>query len=230
MKIPCIIHQTWKSHDIPEMFAQMAQTWKSRHPHWEYRLWTDDMNRDFIATHFPHFLSVYDNYPTNIQRVDAVRYFALYKYGGFFIDLDFECLARLDPLLSQNNTCIFGKEPEEHCLIHEKDLIISNAFMGAIPDSEFFRYICEELLHPTDTTTHPNNRVLESTGPFMLSRIYQQYPRKDEINLLAPELLYPLTKDELEAPDYSSQDTTILTRLQHAYGIHHYAGTWWKKS
>jgi len=47
-KIPLIIHQTWKDLNIPEHYKPLVKTWKENHPGWEYILWTDKMNRDFI--------------------------------------------------------------------------------------------------------------------------------------------------------------------------------------
>lgn len=227
--IPCIIHQTWRDHNVPEAFEQMSHSWRNKHPQWEYRFWTDEMNRDFIASNFPSFLPVYDNYPTAIQRVDAVRYLVLYKYGGFYIDMDFECLSGIHSLVSKA-PCVFGKEPVEHCLIHEKEIIISNAFMGAVPGTHFFESICNELQSFKIITDHRNNQVLESTGPFMLSRIYSSYERKSEISLLEADLLYPFTMEELEQLGKGQYCPELEARLEKAYGIHHYAGTWWKKN
>ena len=45
-------------------------------------LHTDADNRAFIAREFPEYLGLYDGYDTHIKRVDAVRYFLLYRYGG----------------------------------------------------------------------------------------------------------------------------------------------------
>ena len=50
------------------------------HPSWEYKLWTDEDNRNLIKDHYPWFLKTYDEYDVNIKRVDAVRYFYLYHY------------------------------------------------------------------------------------------------------------------------------------------------------
>lgn len=227
MKIPFIIHQTWKDEHLPKAFERMSRTWKDNHVHWEYHLWTDEMNRAFIATHYPYFLPVYDAYPMPIQRVDAVRYFILLKYGGFFIDLDFECLANIDPL-AEKGPCVFGKEPSEHCLIHGKDMIISNAFMGAVPGCHFIGEVCGVLETGRSVTDHRNDQVLESTGPFMLSHVYAQYPHKNDVSLLEPEILYPLTKDEIDAWGDQPFNTTIRSRVPYAYGIHRFAGTWWK--
>lgn len=229
MQIPQIIHQTWKNESLPENFKRMSNSWKERHRDWKYIFWTDEMNRNFIKDNFSYFLPIFDGYESNIQRVDAVRYFILYKYGGVFIDLDFECLANINPLLG-NSMCIFGKEPLEHCNIHNKDIIISNAFMGTREKAPFFFALCKELENIDHYISHPNNKILESTGPFMLSRAYKKYDKKEEITLLESEIIYPLTKTELDEWNIEPQDLVIKQKLKKAYGIHHYAGTWWKKT
>lgn len=223
MNIPRIIHQTWKNNDVPASFQELATTWKRLHPGWEYQFWTDEMNRNFIEEHYPAFLDIYDNYPANIQRVDAVRYFALYTYGGVYIDMDFECLQNITPLLEKAD-CVFGKEPADHCITHSKDIIICNAFMASIPQHPFFGSLCNELSKNITVTDHPFNNILETTGPFMLSRVYENYPARETVSLLEAEILYPLTQKELQedGPDLSQ-------KLSQAYAIHHYAGTWWKK-
>ena len=89
----------------------LAESWRRNHPGWEYRLWTDTQNREFIRTRYPDFLVRYDSYPYHIQRVDAVRYFILYTFGGLYVDLDFECIHSLERLLAEHE-CLFGLEPQ----------------------------------------------------------------------------------------------------------------------
>lgn len=38
MRIPKIIHQTWKDDRLPKAFQLLAQTWRDMLPDWEYRL------------------------------------------------------------------------------------------------------------------------------------------------------------------------------------------------
>ncbi|XZF16130.1 glycosyltransferase family 32 protein [Chitinophagaceae bacterium MMS25-I14] len=218
MHIPRVIHQTWKTSDVPDDMRQMAVTWQQNHHGWKYMLWTDEMNRRFVATHFPEYLSIYDRFPAAIQRVDAVRYMILYKLGGIFVDLDFECLRNIMPLL-EGHICVFGREPDAHCSIHNKKQIISNAFMASVPGHDFFYAILEEIKSGPQITSHRFDRVLESTGPFMLTRVYEKSGRKEDITILPSELLYPLTKQQLE--NHERPDNT-------AYALHHYHGTWWK--
>src|ERR1700755_3694858 len=90
------IFQTWKSKtSLPDNFRYWHSTIVGKNPDFAVTLWDDADNRNFIAGNFPWFLSIYDQLPAEIYRVDCVRYFYLYAYGGFYIDLDTECLAPL---------------------------------------------------------------------------------------------------------------------------------------
>lgn len=52
------------------------------HPTWEYRLWTDEANRELVREHYPWLLETYDSFPENIMRADTARVLYLHKYGG----------------------------------------------------------------------------------------------------------------------------------------------------
>ncbi|KAF7896497.1 hypothetical protein EAF00_006511 [Botryotinia globosa] len=66
---------------------------------WDYVLWTSRKSLAFIKTHYPSFLKTYISYPSNSQRVKAMKYLLLYKYGGIVLDMDTICLRALDPFL-----------------------------------------------------------------------------------------------------------------------------------
>lgn len=96
-RIPKIIHQTYKTLDsIPGKWLAPQQLVRSHNPEFDYLFWTDESLRIFIQTNYPSFLPTYDSYPYTIQRIDAARYFLLYHYGGFYIDLDIGEHTQLD--------------------------------------------------------------------------------------------------------------------------------------
>jgi len=229
MNIPRIIHQTWKSEEIPPAFKIFQHSWQSNHPLWLHMLWTDEMNREFIESNYPHFLSIYDGYATNIQRVDAARYFILYHYGGVYVDLDFLCLRNIEPIL-EGESCVLGREPDEHCKIHKKKIIVSNAFIASTPRHDFISALCGEVSNPIRAAYSRNDRILESTGPFMLTRSYERFDLKQQVKLLPHNILYPLNKSELGKLSATDQVTSKFSeKLENAYAIHYYWGSWWKR-
>ncbi|HTH83008.1 MAG TPA: glycosyltransferase [Mucilaginibacter sp.] len=228
--IPKIIHQTWKDTNIPAHLSPLAETWKSNHPDWEYILWTDEANESFIKKYHPDFLSVYQSLPHAIQRVDLVRYFILYEFGGVFIDLDFECLINISPLLI-NEQCVLGIEPEQHCERHQKELIVCNAFMACCAQNDFFKSICNEFKTTIYTAAHKYAwlEILESTGPFKLTRIYNAYNNKHAVKLLSSDLIYPLSLDETRELINNEKTVSkeIQKKIKRAYAVHYFLGSWW---
>ncbi|MDB5119779.1 MAG: glycoside transferase family 32 [Sphingobacteriales bacterium] len=230
--IPHIIHQTWIDSTLPNHMSILSETWKAKHPGWQYVFWTDQMNRDFIKEYHSDFLRIYDGYPHNIQRVDAVRYFILYRMGGVFIDLDFECLCNIEPLL-KDQECVFGLEPEEHCQRFKKQKIICNAFMACNPKNPFFKTICTHLKNNEDLrgSNIPEwLHVLESTGPFKLTKIFSNYDSKHAIKLLAADTIYPLSVQETREllGEKGIMNEHMQDKIDNAYAVHYFLGSWWE--
>ncbi|KAH7113164.1 nucleotide-diphospho-sugar transferase [Dactylonectria estremocensis] len=90
-QIPRILHQTCKNETIPLIWAESQRSCLKTYSDFEYKLWTDELARDFLSSEYPWFLDTWDNYPFPIQRADAIRYFVLYHYGGIYLDMDTVC-------------------------------------------------------------------------------------------------------------------------------------------
>jgi mannosyltransferase OCH1-like enzyme len=223
--IPKIIHQTWKSATLPPPFDTLADTWKQLHPSWQYRLWTDEMNRDFIKEHFPGFLPRYDSYPRNIQRIDAFRYFLLLKEGGVYVDVDFECISCIEPLL-EGAACVIGKEPPLHCERFQMNMILCNAFMASSPGNDFMRFVCNQVLEYPSIEVHSPKDVLDTTGPFMLTHAFGQFAQKHAIKILEHETMYPLTMFEVKHVLDDTITEEMQKRIEQAFAVHYFWGSW----
>lgn len=68
-----LIHQSWKTDDVPDRFRAWADNWRIINgDKWEYVLWTDDDNLELVKTRFPQWLDTYQKLPKNIFRADMV--------------------------------------------------------------------------------------------------------------------------------------------------------------
>ncbi|TVY49508.1 Mannosyl phosphorylinositol ceramide synthase [Lachnellula occidentalis] len=180
--IPKIIHQTYKNSTIPAKWKPSQQSCIDLHDDYEYKLWTDDMSREFIVNEYPWFTATFDSYPFPIQRADAIRYFVLHFYGGVYIDLDDGCNRRLDPLLSYpawlRRTIPTG---------------ISNDAMGSVAQHPFFTHVIESLASYNRNWGLPYISVMYSTGPLFLSVMWKEYlgtkrePMEHVRTLMPPE-------------------------------------------
>ena len=73
-------------------------------------------------------------------------------------------------------------------------------------------------------------RVMETTGPFMVTRMYESFPDKSEITLLPANLIAPLTKSEVEAIVNGNQTVEIENKVEKAYAVHYFFGSWISKT
>ncbi|MDE7407268.1 MAG: glycosyl transferase [Muribaculaceae bacterium] len=94
--IPKIIHYCWLSNDpVPAQLQRCIDTWKPLLPDYEIWLWDferlgDDLN-DWVREAF--------NAKKYAFAADYVRAYALYNYGGIYMDSDVELLKSFDPFL-----------------------------------------------------------------------------------------------------------------------------------
>jgi len=53
LPVPAIIHQTWKSKNIPEKWQKAQKSCIDLHPDYEYKLWTDEEGLELIEVGAP---------------------------------------------------------------------------------------------------------------------------------------------------------------------------------
>ena len=97
--IPKLIHQFWqdKNENPPrDILLKISEIWKEKNPSWEYHLWNCKTSETILLKYFPWFINRYNNYRYDVQRWDAICYLILFKFGGVYVDMDYECLESLD--------------------------------------------------------------------------------------------------------------------------------------
>jgi len=155
--IPKIIHQSWKTADVPEAFQRWSQTWKDCLPGWEFKLHTDKDNRQIFANKFPKLLPTFDGYRHGVMRADASRLAYMATDGGLYADLDIECVKDPFTVVGQANSIVLACEGCRQ---------ISNAFMmGGESAKPFYR----ELLWKLPENANASG-ILEATGPLFITR------------------------------------------------------------
>src|SRR3712207_1506593 len=94
MAIPLTFHQLWLGPDpMPAEFQEFRTTWQRLHPGWEHKLWTD-------ATLPPlENQRAFDLARSAAARSNIARYEIVRRFGGVYIDTDFECKRSLEALL-----------------------------------------------------------------------------------------------------------------------------------
>jgi mannosyltransferase OCH1-like enzyme len=197
---PRIIHQTWKTEEIPEHWALSKKNWLKYHPDWLHVLWTDSDIRRYIAERHPAFLALHDFYPYSIQRADMIRYFVLHDFGGIYSDLDLYPTENVEAHLGSTENCfVFSGFVKT----------FTNCFMVSKQGSALMAQVVAALADPWPWwSVGKHLTVMASTGPYLLDRVllateypftvlprkkFMAYSAADPENTLKPgALLHPL--------------------------------------
>lgn len=83
---PIVIHQT-----MPYQKLGLGNTWTDWYPTALHVRWSDADNRKLVATAYPEHLALYDDLALTVQRTDVARLLYLHRFGGLYVDDDYEC-------------------------------------------------------------------------------------------------------------------------------------------
>ena len=185
MAIPRIIHQVWFKvgkgpATPPKEYDAMRQSWRDYHPDWTFYDWDLPASRQFLADYYPEYLPLFDSYKKTIYQIDAIRYFLLHHYGGFYVDTDATCVRSLEPLRKHRVILATNKYISTGLIIH------NNHFMAAVPRSAFFESCYQKLpaARPLNSKQHSYVSVMTVAGPFFLTSVAGMYKKKNDIYIL----------------------------------------------
>lgn len=209
--IPKIIHYCWLSGDpIPENLQKCMNSWKKFLPDYEFILW--DRNRfDINSTLWTKQAFEAKKYAF---AADYIRLYAVYNYGGIYMDMDVEVLKTFDDLL--NGPYIFGKESEKGI---EAGIFGAEKHTSILKDC--LNYYENRSFILKDGTY--DIRPLPSIMYEVLSHNNQiKERRKQNINSV-PNQIFVFSPDFLTAKSYKTGEIHVT---KNTYTIHHFAGSW----
>ncbi len=126
--IPKIIHQIWLGRKIPQEYKEFQDSWKSKHPEWEYILWNQDsLKKAFPAGFYNQNMFEQARHDGNFAKMaDVARYEILHEFGGLYVDCDCKCIKPFD-ILHQTFDFYAGLEHIAN------GLLVGNALIGSQP-------------------------------------------------------------------------------------------------
>ncbi len=193
-KIPKILHQIWLGPKTPPVyFSVFRDKWKSVHPDWEYRLWTDadisDLNPDLI--------DLIDQSPNYAEKSDILRSEILDRFGGVYFDVDMECHHALDELHHKYDLYV-GIEYPHKIATTNNQVWLGISIMASRPNHPILKrwkeYIRARWDEVNNQYTSPIERVINHTYfPFTLAFL-EKYQDDNLTNIAFPATyFYPLS-------------------------------------
>lgn len=195
--IPKIIHYCWLSgNPVPEELQKCMKSWKEKLPEYDFMLW--DFNRFDINS------STWVKEAFNAKKyafaADYIRLFALYNYGGIYMDMDVEVLKPFDNMLDR-----------KYLLAYEEKNRIEAGIMGSEPKAEWLK---KSLEYYKDRSFYKKNGEIDNRPlPMILNEIISaNFP---EMRIMGTDVF--TTK---------SMRTGEINITKNSYTVHHFAGSW----
>lgn len=227
LRIPKIIHQIWLGSPVPKVFEKWMNSWASLQG-WQYMLWTDENVKD-LRMHNQHIYNQSTNYG---EKSDILRLEILSKFGGVYVDVDFECLKpEVFEELHHSYDFYIGFEPLEHGFVQKFNMFkVCNAIVASAPSHPLIQDLIINL-RANYYAYFKNCSVIQRTGPSFLTRMICEHELAGlhtKRNMYLPcTFFYPTSEQEtryfLEHPD-------IPCRLRkETAGFHYWFGSWWRE-
>ncbi|RWL96356.1 MAG: glycosyl transferase [Mesorhizobium sp.] len=215
--IPKILHQTWKTGQIPTRFQAYVESWKRHHPDWTMMFWNDRQLLEFVARHYPDFLPTFCSYQSGVLRADAGRYLLLHHFGGVYADIDCECVAPFDPLASEDRIVVC-KEPDTHARVQADfrrlPYLLFNGTIASPAGHPFWLHLLSFLPGLARA-----KETIDATGPCVMTSAQLSYADQSAFAIHPSALFAPV-----DSAGRSSDDGAATL------SIHHWAGTWWTRA
>jgi len=207
MSIPKVIHYCWfGTKSLPLLEKNCIESWKKRLPDYELKLWNES---SFDINSVLYVKQAYECKKFAFVS-DYVRMYALYNYGGIYLDTDVEILQPLDVFLE--NEIFMG---------FENKTMLGTAIIGAIKNCLiFFEIMNHYHQHPfldeknrQDTTANPQLLVNALLKQGFKKENSKQFI--DNIHIYERDVFFP---KKLDKGSFGTTERTV--------SIHHFSGSW----
>lgn len=196
--IPRIFHCIWLG---PVKMPSHFSSWIGQHPNWELRLWK---RADLMKLQNEHTFCEARTYS---EKSDVWRYELLNRFGGVYLDTDFECLRPLDELVEDLD-----------CFAATQDgSIISTGMLGAVPGHPLVRAVVNAMPVGFPRSGNPD----ENSGPRWFTKLVEKENFRSQITVFPQTLFYPLVYGDRDNPPED-----LRAAFPQAYAVHHWHHSW----
>lgn len=212
--IPKIFHQIWLGKRLPRnlsnsrtdnFYRKWHNSWLIHNPDWKFVVWNDDRIKEFTDDD-PEFLNLLNACQSFSEKSDLLRFKILEKYGGVYIDTDFECLKSIDPLLKDKDFVICKENSRKLC----------GAFVASTPHHSYLRKIISKY------HTRPNYLPADwKYGPWFITNILGIEVGEEDGVESKYKKVYPYGYQEM----WRCHENFNKTHPE-AYAVHHWMFSW----
>ena len=204
--IPKVIHYCWFGRNPkPKLFKKCLKSWKKYCPDYKIVEWNED-NFDISSNLYTK--QAYENKKWAFVT-DYVRLYALYNFGGVYMDTDVEVVKPIDEFLKHEAFSGF-----------ENQTSIPTGIMGAEKGNPLFKQLLD---YYTDKAFIVDGEMDMITNVATITKMLSDkgFIPNNNYQVVEGFALYPF--DYFCPHDY---ETGVLNVTNNTYTIHHFAGSW----
>lgn len=172
--IPKVFHQFWSTRLFPRVYWDYQASWLTHNPDWELRFWRPhnlfELNLQERYNDASKY--VHPEWIPNWQS-HCVRYEALHRFGGVWLDSDMACLRPLEGLLSDVGAFVAMDGPSQ----------VQTAIMGSEPGHDFMADLIKDTLEMV-----PNPERIAAS----VMQVKRVLPNHPEVTIFEPWTFYPV--------------------------------------
>lgn len=223
-QIPKYMHRIWVGpNPIPDEYERHWASWKKHHPDWMMTTWDEkDLASQFAGDVGLGFAKRIPEPKRWAAISDIARLLILQKFGGMYVDTDFECFRSFQRLVDSAGLLLADMTKGDPC----------NGLMAASPNHPMLEQMVRAA---TDGIAAGSGTILEQAGPAMVKRVLGPWITgwpKDlldntrtrvataigdtGITIIEPWVCFPYYWADERPKDFGR-----------AWAAHHWARSWW---
>lgn len=197
--IPKRLMRIWLDEPVPERYDAFWKEFEQLNPGWELMTFTSSGALGWMR---PHIRELLGRCRTHAGRSDVVRYEALYRFGGVYVDCDVEPLRSFDDLVDAK--AFIGWEDER---------LMCPTVIGSEPASAAITYLLGEL--PNWFNLFEGKPPNQQTGPYFVTKMWRW---RDDVTSYGPQAFYPV--------HWSEKRKLGQPYPEESYCVHHWDAGW----